>query len=207
MGGGPQPPISLRASSQRRVPDGRRGGKLMLGFGWPPFAEGQLEVLDEERIRLTFRSPLRSGQKELVLHPLALIPYLRRLRPRPSTDPSVQPEIRPRTPSETRRPPGRSDHMPRNQTEIRSFVLATSRRPPPRGRRTGREAKVRRGSRAGAEPRMARRGKPGGRAQVSWGEEHAAIRMVQSGKGFHHQRTGIGHRKIRSEKLAGPFLR
>ncbi|MDX2086373.1 MAG: transposase [Kofleriaceae bacterium] len=42
----------------------------------PPFAEAQLAVIDEEQVRFTFRSPSRSGQRELVLHPLA---WLRRL--------------------------------------------------------------------------------------------------------------------------------
>jgi hypothetical protein len=43
----------------------------------PPFAEAQLQRLDEERVRLELRSPVRSGQKEIILHPLALLPHLR----------------------------------------------------------------------------------------------------------------------------------
>ena len=58
-----------------RVVAGDRKGReqLCLYVARPPFAEAQLEVLDEERVRLTFRSPMRSGQRALVLQPLALM--------------------------------------------------------------------------------------------------------------------------------------
>ncbi|MCA9553599.1 MAG: transposase [Myxococcales bacterium] len=39
----------------------------------PPFAEDQLEMLDEERVRLELRSPSRSGRSQIILHPLALL--------------------------------------------------------------------------------------------------------------------------------------
>lgn len=47
----------------------------------PPFSEAQLQRVDEERVRLTFRSSLPSGQRELILHPLALMKRLAWLVP------------------------------------------------------------------------------------------------------------------------------
>jgi hypothetical protein len=42
----------------------------------PPLSEAQLRVLDEERVELSFRCPLRSGQNALILHPLSLMKRL-----------------------------------------------------------------------------------------------------------------------------------
>ncbi len=49
----------------------------------PPFVEAQLELLDDERVRLEFRSPFRSGQSALILHPMALMRRLAWLVPPP----------------------------------------------------------------------------------------------------------------------------
>ena len=69
-----------------RVAAGDEQGRLQLCLyvARPPFAEAQLEVLDEDRVRLTFRSPMRNGQRELVLHPLALMRKLAWLVPPPT---------------------------------------------------------------------------------------------------------------------------
>jgi hypothetical protein len=54
--------------------DDRVGRAQLIGYAArPPFAEAQLEVLDEEQVRFTFRSPSRSGQGESVLPLLALL--------------------------------------------------------------------------------------------------------------------------------------
>ena len=39
----------------------------------PPFAEAQLEWLDDERLQLTFRSPTRAGQSSVVLGRVQLL--------------------------------------------------------------------------------------------------------------------------------------
>ncbi|MBM4386029.1 MAG: transposase [Deltaproteobacteria bacterium] len=49
----------------------------------PPFASAQLELVEEERVRLTLRSPARSGQRSIELHPLALMRRLAWLVPPP----------------------------------------------------------------------------------------------------------------------------
>lgn len=49
----------------------------------PPFAEDQLEFLDDERVRVKLRSPLRNGQEQIILHPLALLRRLTWLIPPP----------------------------------------------------------------------------------------------------------------------------
>ncbi len=49
----------------------------------PPFAEAQLKLLDDERVRLEFRSPSRSGQSALILHPMGLMRRLAWLVPPP----------------------------------------------------------------------------------------------------------------------------
>jgi hypothetical protein len=72
------------------VPDNRvraddRAGRAQLirYVARPPFAEAQLEVIDDEQVRLELRSPSRSGQRELVLHPLVLLRRLAWLVPPP----------------------------------------------------------------------------------------------------------------------------
>ncbi|MEO1228928.1 MAG: transposase [Myxococcota bacterium] len=68
-----------------RVNAGDEKGRLQLCLyvARPPFAEAQLEVVDDARVRLTFRSPMRSGQRALVLHSLALMRRLAWLVPPP----------------------------------------------------------------------------------------------------------------------------
>ena len=47
----------------------------------PPLAEAQLELIDEDRVRLTFRKPTRAGQRSIDLHPMALMRRLAWLVP------------------------------------------------------------------------------------------------------------------------------
>jgi Putative transposase/Transposase zinc-binding domain len=49
----------------------------------PPLAQAQLKLIDDERVRLTFRNPTRSGQRSIDLHPLALMRRLAWLVPPP----------------------------------------------------------------------------------------------------------------------------
>ncbi len=49
----------------------------------PPLAEAQLGLLDDERVRVEFRSPSRSGQSAIILHPIALMRRLAWLVPPP----------------------------------------------------------------------------------------------------------------------------
>ena len=53
--------------------DERGRASLVRYLARPPFAEAQLEWLDDERIRLTFRSPTRTGQSCVVLGRLQLL--------------------------------------------------------------------------------------------------------------------------------------
>jgi hypothetical protein len=94
---GAQEPSGVRGAGPRRLRSGfevntrvrvraddRVGRAQLIGYAArPPFAEAQLEVIDEEQVRFTFRSPSRSGQRELVLHPLALLRRLAWLVPPP----------------------------------------------------------------------------------------------------------------------------
>ncbi|NJM56039.1 MAG: hypothetical protein HC841_09255 [Verrucomicrobiae bacterium] len=75
---GPRRSSRWEVDARVRVAAGDEKGRLQLCLyvARPPFAEAQLEVLDEDRVGLSFRSPMRSGQRDLVLHPLALIPHL-----------------------------------------------------------------------------------------------------------------------------------
>jgi hypothetical protein len=85
-GGGPRRLRSrFEVNTRVRVrADDRAGRAQLIGYAArPPFAEAQLEVIDEEQVRFTFRSPSRSGQRELVLHPLALLRRLAWLPPPP----------------------------------------------------------------------------------------------------------------------------
>jgi catechol 2,3-dioxygenase-like lactoylglutathione lyase family enzyme len=85
-------PVGSRRSSRWEVDarvrvaakDRKGREQLCLYVARPPFAEAQLDVLDEDRVRLTFRSPMRSGQRDLVLHPLALMRKLAWLVPPPT---------------------------------------------------------------------------------------------------------------------------
>jgi hypothetical protein len=54
--------------------DDERGlTSLVRYLARPPFAEAQLEWLDDERLRLTFRSPTRAGQSSVVLGRVQLL--------------------------------------------------------------------------------------------------------------------------------------
>ncbi len=53
--------------------DERGRASLVRYLARPPFAEAQLEWLDDERLRLTFRSPTRAGQSSVVLGRVQLL--------------------------------------------------------------------------------------------------------------------------------------
>ena len=89
-GGGPRRLRSgFEVNTRVRVRADDRAGRAQLirYAARPPFAEAQLAVIDEEQVRLTFRSPSKSGQGELVLHPLALLRRLAWLVPPPRQHP------------------------------------------------------------------------------------------------------------------------
>ena len=108
---GPRRSSRWEVDARVRVAAGDEKGRLQLCLyvARPPFAEAQLEVVDEDRVRLTLlvgcrlrrhpperdcrpafgepckgRSPMRSGQRDLVLHPLALTRKLAWLVPPPT---------------------------------------------------------------------------------------------------------------------------
>ncbi|MBK8011985.1 MAG: transposase [Deltaproteobacteria bacterium] len=64
--------------AQVRVAQGDRRGRerLCLYAARPPFAEGQLRMTDDGRVRLTLRRPAKNGQGAIVLSP---VQFLRRL--------------------------------------------------------------------------------------------------------------------------------
>ncbi len=62
-----------RAGRSQRVRDAAR----------PPFAEAQLELIDEGQVRFTLRRPTRTTQRALLLHPLSLLRRLAWLVPPP----------------------------------------------------------------------------------------------------------------------------
>ncbi len=62
----------------------RRGREQLCRYAArPPLAEAQLEVQEDESVKLSFRSPTRSGQSSMVLHPVALVRRLAWLVPPP----------------------------------------------------------------------------------------------------------------------------
>jgi hypothetical protein len=70
--------------------DDRKGREQLVRYlARPPLAEEQIEPLDDERVRLTFRTPARSGQTRIELSRLSLIRRLAWLVP-----PSRQHQIR-----------------------------------------------------------------------------------------------------------------
>lgn len=64
--------------AQVRVAQGDRRGRerLCLYAARPPFAEDQLRMTDDDRVRLTLRRPAKNGQGAIVLSP---VQFLRRL--------------------------------------------------------------------------------------------------------------------------------
>ena len=78
---GPRPAGKRRDSSRFSVhakvrveADDRRGREHLTAYlARPPLAEEQLERLDDERIRLTFRNPTRGPSSSVILHPLQLV--------------------------------------------------------------------------------------------------------------------------------------
>ncbi|MBK8011646.1 MAG: transposase [Deltaproteobacteria bacterium] len=69
--------------AQVRVAQGDRRGRerLCLYAARPPFAEDQLRMTDDGRVRLTLRRPAKNGQAAIVLSPVQFLPvqFLRRL--------------------------------------------------------------------------------------------------------------------------------
>jgi hypothetical protein len=78
-----KPGFEVHAQVRVRKGDAVGRQQLVRYVTRPPFAEDQLEVLDEERVRLELRTPLRSGQEQIILHPLALLRRLTWLIPPP----------------------------------------------------------------------------------------------------------------------------
>ena len=86
VGGGPRRlrhGFEVNTSVRVRADDRAGRAQLIRYVARPPFAEAQLEVIDDEQVRLELRSPSRSGQRELVLHPLVLLRRLAWLVPPP----------------------------------------------------------------------------------------------------------------------------
>ena len=75
--------FEVNTSVRVRADDRAGRAQLIRYVARPPFAEAQVEVVDEEQVRFVLRSPSRSGQGELRLHPLALLRRLAWLVPRP----------------------------------------------------------------------------------------------------------------------------
>ena len=67
----------------------RHREQLVRYLARPPFAEDQIELIDDDRVRLTFRTPARSGQSSIELDRLSLVRRLSWLVP-----PSMQHQIR-----------------------------------------------------------------------------------------------------------------
>ncbi|MFN9809086.1 MAG: transposase [Deltaproteobacteria bacterium] len=65
--------FEVHTSVRVRADDRLGRAQLIRYVSRPPFAEAQVEVVDEEQVRFVLRSPSRSGQGELRLHPLALL--------------------------------------------------------------------------------------------------------------------------------------
>jgi hypothetical protein len=102
----------------------------------PPFAEDQRQLLDEERVRLELRRPLRSGQTEIILHPLALLRRLVWLVPPPRHCPrggSKEPHRRAYSGADARGggsvivPPDPIRPSPRPQRKFRPAVVLAGR--------------------------------------------------------------------------------
>jgi transposase len=75
--------FEVNTSVRVRADDRAGRAQLIRYVARPPFAEAQVEVVDEEQVRFVLRSPSRSGQGELRLHPLALLRRLAWLVPPP----------------------------------------------------------------------------------------------------------------------------
>jgi hypothetical protein len=75
--------FEVHTSVRVRADDRLGRAQLIRYVSRPPFAEAQVEVVDEEQVRFVLRSPSRSGQGELRLHPLALLRRLAWLVPPP----------------------------------------------------------------------------------------------------------------------------
>lgn len=74
---------SIDATVRIKAQD-KKGREQLLRYACrPPFAQEQFQVLDEERIRFQLRSPMPSGQEEIVFHPIALMQKLAWLVPPP----------------------------------------------------------------------------------------------------------------------------
>ncbi|MBK6687931.1 MAG: transposase [Deltaproteobacteria bacterium] len=71
-------------ASVRVGADDRAGRAQLVRYAArPPFAEAQLELIDEAQARFTLRRPTRTTQQELLLHPLSLLRRLAWLVPPP----------------------------------------------------------------------------------------------------------------------------
>jgi hypothetical protein len=75
--------FEVNTSVRVRADDRAGRAQLIRYVARPPFAEAQVEVVDEEQVRFVLRSPSRSGQGELRLQPLALLRRLAWLVPPP----------------------------------------------------------------------------------------------------------------------------
>ncbi|MBM4443653.1 MAG: transposase [Candidatus Rokubacteria bacterium] len=78
-----KPGFEVHASVRIAAEDSAGRARLCRYVMRPPFASAQLELVEEERVRLTLRSPARSGQRWIDLHPLALMRRLAWLIPPP----------------------------------------------------------------------------------------------------------------------------
>ena len=75
--------FEVNTSLPVRAHDRAARAQLIRDVVRPPFAEAPVEFIDDEQVRFKFRSPSRIGQRELVLHPLALLHRLALLVPPP----------------------------------------------------------------------------------------------------------------------------
>ena len=79
----PSDGFEVNASVRVSARDRRGREQLVRYVARPPFAESQLEHLDDERIKLKLRSPTRGAKREIVVHPLVLLRRLAWLVPPP----------------------------------------------------------------------------------------------------------------------------